>query len=353
MTSADRRTEALRLAAQGLTRRTARSPGAVVRHLLAVQAQDLRGARLSVRSRSTGVTAADVDAALGDRSLVVSWLNRGTLHLVAAEDYWWLHPLTTPQLGTGNARRLRQEGVSAEQAERGVEVVTEAVRAGAVRTRADLRARLDGAGVPTAGQALVHVLLLASLRGVVLRGPVVEGEQAFVSVRDWLGEEPAALDREEALGRLARRYLAAHGPADAADLARWAGVPLGQARRGIAAIGSELDERDDGLVDLRGRRSAAAMPAPRLLGPFDPLLLGWVSRDAVVGPHLRVVTSNGLIRPVALVDGRVVASWGLANGTVTLTCLEPVATDVLGRLRTDAAAVLRFLGLPRTEPVVR
>ena len=352
MTPVDRRTHALRLAAQGLTR-PARSPGEVVRHLLAVQAQDLRGARLSVRSRSTGVTAADVDAALGDRSLVVSWLNRGTLHLVAAEDYRWLHPLTTPQLLTGNARRLRQEGVSAEQAERGVGVVTRAVRAGAVRTRAELRARLDRAGVPTAGQALVHVLLLASLRGLVLRGPVVDGEQAFVSVRDWLGEEPAALDRDEALSRLAGRYLAAHGPADAADLARWAGVPLGDARRGLAAIGSELVERDDGLVDLPRRRSAGAMPAPRLLGPFDPLLLGWVSREAVVGPHRQVVTTNGLFRPVALSDGRVVATWGLAAGTVTLTCLEPVAAEVLDRLRTDAAAVLRFLGLPRTEPVVR
>ena len=53
--------------------------------------------------------AADVDAALEDRTLVVSWLNRGTLHLVAAEDYWWLHPLTLPQLatsnGAGSARR--------------------------------------------------------------------------------------------------------------------------------------------------------------------------------------------------------------------------------------------------------
>ncbi len=353
MTAADRRTDALRLAAHGQTRRTARSPQADVRHLLAVQAQDLRGARLSVRSRSTGVTAAEVDAALGDRSLVVSWLNRGTLHLVAAEDYWWLHPLTTPQLVTGNARRLRQEGVSAEQAERGVEVVAQAVRAGAVRSRTELRARLDRAGVPTRGEALVHVLLLASLRGRVLRGPVLDGEQAFVSVRDWLGDEPAALDRDEALGRLAGRYLAAHGPADAADLARWAGVPLGDARRGLAAIGSELRELDAGLLDLRRRRSARTMPAPRLLGPFDPLLLGWVSRDAVVGAHRQVVTTNGLFRPVALADGRVVGTWGLAGGTVTLTCLEPVGPDVLGRLRADAAAVLRFLGLPHTEPVIR
>ena len=165
------------------------------------------------------------------------------------------------------------------------------------------------------------MLLATSIRGRLLRGPVVDGEQAFVSPRDWLGEPPPELDRDEALGRLAARYLAGHGPADARDLARWAGVTLGDARRGIAAAAAGLRERDDGLLEPAGRRRVTRVPAPRLLGAFDPLLLGWVSRDPVVGPHLQVVTTNGIFRPVALVDGRVVATWGLAGGVVTITCL--------------------------------
>jgi hypothetical protein len=101
-----------RLAAQLLSGTPAGSTLAVAERLLAIQAQDQRGARLAVWARSRGLTAADVDAALTqDRSVVVTWLNRGTLHLVRAEDYWWLHPLTTPSLLTGNARRLAQEGV--------------------------------------------------------------------------------------------------------------------------------------------------------------------------------------------------------------------------------------------------
>ena len=86
--------------------------------LLAVQAQDGRGARLTVRSRSTGLRAADVDDALTERrSLVVTWLNRGTLHLVGVDDFWWLHPITTPQIAVTNRRRLHQEGVSDAQAD--------------------------------------------------------------------------------------------------------------------------------------------------------------------------------------------------------------------------------------------
>ena len=154
---------AARLTAQLLAGPPAPGVEAVVGRLLAVQAQDARGARLAVRVRSADLTAADVDRALSeDRSLVVSWLNRGTLHLVASEDYWWLEPLLAPRLATGSARRLRQEGVSEPQADRGVEVIAAALAAEGPLTRDQLRERLDDAGVPTSGQALVHVLLAAT-----------------------------------------------------------------------------------------------------------------------------------------------------------------------------------------------
>ena len=81
-----------RLSAQLLSGPRAGNLDDVVGRLLAVQAQDPRGARLAIRARSVGLSARDVDAALTeDRSIVISTLNRGTLHLVRHEDYWWLH----------------------------------------------------------------------------------------------------------------------------------------------------------------------------------------------------------------------------------------------------------------------
>lgn len=81
-----------------------------------------------------------------------------------AEDFWWLHALTTPQLAISNRTRLRQEGVDEAQADRGVEVVR-AMLAQGPRTRTALRDALAAAGVPVRGQAVVHVLVLATLRG--------------------------------------------------------------------------------------------------------------------------------------------------------------------------------------------
>jgi hypothetical protein len=321
-----------RLTAQLLSGEPARDPVAVAERLLAVQGQDPRGARLAVRARTEGLSAADVDRALTDeRSLLITWLNRGTLHLVRSEDYPWLQALTTPPLFTQSSRRLAQEGVPPGDADRAIAEIERSLAADGPLNRDQLRERVGAIGVRTARQALVHILFAASLRGLIVRGPMVDGKHAFVLADEWLGR-PKPVDRDRALAELARRYLAGHGPASDRDLARWAGLPLRDARAGMSAISSEIAHDENGLVDLRGRPEPAELPPPRLLGPYDPLLLGWTSREQVLGEHQELVTVNGLFRPFALVKGRAAGSWSMPRGEVVL---EP-----FGRLgRADAAAL--------------
>ena len=331
-----------RLTAQLLAGPPANDPETVVERLLAVQGQDPRGARLAIRARSQGLTAADVDCALNERTLVITWLNRGTLHLVRGEDYPWLQALTAPRLMTSSARRLAQEGVSEGAAERGVKTIERALREEGPLTRVQLRERIAAAGVRTEGQALVHLLLLASLRGLTVRGPMVGREHAYVLVSDWLGE-PEPVDRDRALAELARRYLAGHGPASDRDLAKWAGLPLRDARAGLGAIASELSERTDGLLNLARGPVAAELPPPRLLGAFDPVLLGWVSREPMLADKAPIITLNGIFRPFALVAGRAVAVWSLRAGEVSLAPFGRLARADAAALRVDALAVTAYL----------
>jgi hypothetical protein len=332
-----------RLTAQLLVGPPAHDPVAVAQRLLAVQGQDPRGARLAIRARTEGLSAADVDRALTeDRSLLITWLGRGTLHLVRTEDYPWLHALTTPPLFTANARRLAQEGVGPAAADRGVAVIERSLADEGPLTRDQLGERIAGAGVRTGGQALVHILMLACLRGLAVRGPMIGGRHAYALVRDWLGE-PETVDRDGALAELARRYLAGHGPADDRDLAKWAGLPLRAARAGLKAIASELDQLGDGLVDLAGRPPAAELPPPCLLGSYDPVLLGWTSREPLLGSHSAVVTVNGLFRPFALIRGRAAATWSMAGGEVVLKPFGRLSREDAAALKADAADVVRFL----------
>lgn len=342
---------AARLRAQLLTE-PAHRVEEVVDRLLAVQAQDARAFRLAVRSRSVGCTAGEVDAALTDRrSLVVSWLCRGTLHLVRAADYPWLHALTAPRLAPGVARRLAQLGVDPAMTDRGVAVVADAVADGP-RSRDQLRAALDTAGIPTAGQALVHLLAAASLREHVVRGPLRDGEHCFVDARRWLGAvEP--LDPDTCLSQLARRYLAGHGPAAAEDLAAYAGITLTAARRAFALIEDETRPVAPGLLTLMGDHDGTDLPPAKLLGMFDPVLHGWADRSFVTAGHGDVVTSNGMFRATALVNGRVAGTWRLTDGTVTLRPFQRLSAVVLTDLDRDANDVLRFLGMPAVALNVR
>ena len=82
--------------------------------------------------------------------------------------------------------------MGAAQVERGVDTICRGPRPPGPLTRHQLRDHLDAAGVPTAGQALIHLVAAASLGGLVVRGPVVAGEHAYVSVAEWLGPASAA-----------------------------------------------------------------------------------------------------------------------------------------------------------------
>jgi hypothetical protein len=161
------------------------------------------------------------------------------------------------------------------------------------------------------------------------------------------------MERDRALGLLARRYLAGHAPAADRDLAKWAGLPLGDVRRGLAAIANGLAERDDGLASPAVRAGGSgpeeepALPDLRLLGAFDPLLLGWASRELFLAPGAPVITINGLFRPFVLVQGRGAALWTVTGGKVVTDSLGPLTAPERAALAAEAADVERFLARSR------
>ena len=145
--------------------------------------------------------------------------------------------------------------------------------------------------------------------------------------RDWLGPQPE-VDRDGGAGR-------AGAPLPGRPRARRR--PRPGALGGAAAAGRPRRAGGDrrGARGARGRPSRAGrrrrlpaeLPPPRLLGAFDPVLLGWTSREDILGPHTELVTVNGLFRPFAMVEGRAVATWRLAKGKVAI---EPLGTDLEG-----------------------
>lgn len=273
-----------------------------VRRVVALQAQDPRANRLAVRVRTAGLVADDVDAACARKEVVRTWAMRGTLHMLAADDFHWVTGLLGPYFAARQAPRRRQLGLDDATCDRACGQL-ETVLADNALTRAEIVERMD---LPLPGQAAPYLLGYAALTGLVCRGADRGDEPTYVLVRDWLGESNDTGDE----ARLAERYLAGHGPATAEDLAAWSGLPLGRARKGFDAVAERFDAVEAAGVPSRWTPVEAAS-STRLLGHFDAYLLGYRGRELAVPAELAsaIQSGGGFVMPAIAVDGRVVGTW--------------------------------------------
>ena len=344
-TLTDGQTREARAAAQGLGG-SATTVADAVRRVVGLQSQDVRACRLAVRARTTGLTAGDVEKAVGERAVVRTWAMRGTLHLLAADDFGWVNGLLGPYFAARGAPRRRQLGLDDDLLDTArtalEEIATEPL------TRRELVDRLADHGVhlDPRSQQPPHLLGYAANTGQLCRGPDTgTDEPTYVLVARWLGAQQH-LEKDQALRMLAERYLRGHGPATAEDLAAWSGLPASWTQ-------TALDGLDVEFVEAAGR-SAAMLdgPAPpmaptRLLGHFDAYLLGYRGRDlAVPAGHRRTVQAGGgFVMPVVLRRGRAVGAWRLKSLKDSVV-IEADGFDgaTLPDLRNEVTDIGRFLG---------
>ncbi|NUR58068.1 MAG: winged helix DNA-binding domain-containing protein [Catenulispora sp.] len=346
----------LRLRAQGLSGGTDATPTTVtgaVRAAAALQAQSSAPARAQVWSRSDGPTRAAVDAAFADASVVRTWLMRGTIHAVLAEDLRPMLAVLGPVNLRAGQRRRDQLGLTPQLCERAMTALPQVLARGRTGvgsrtlTRAELVAELAEHGVvlDLKTQQPPHLLAFAANSALICRGPdAARDEPTYVLLDEWLKPGPP-LERDEALSLLARRYFAAYGPASAADLVAWSGLPAADAKQAVELIRDDLDEvGHDGvrLLLLRGTPAPEPPAEPhRLLGRFDPYLLGHRSRDPILDPAFakRVNAGGGMIAQTMLADGRVVGTWTAGGGLEPFGDLSTVAEAAF---REAAAEYLRW-----------
>lgn len=349
-----------RIRAQWLADRPGPTVASVAAHTTGLQAQDTAAMRLSVRARSQALTAASVRDAGRDRSVVRTWLMRGTLHLVAAADVRWMLGLFGARNRAAASRRRAQLGLDDATCDRALAMIPEILAGGPLR-RADLIGRLtgDGLAVDPSGQAPAHLIMYAATSGLICRGPDLDGrdraddEPGYVLLDSWLpAATTPAFTPEVALAELTRRYLGAFGPAGPPDLATWSGLPVGTASRGFALVADELVPSGEGYA-LAGPTEPAdvATPVVRLLGAFDTYLLGYRPvgyrgrADILPAAHAkRILPGGGIIHPAVLVDGRIVGRWRRRGDLVDVEPFTPLTAAVRSALVAEVDDLGRFVG---------
>jgi hypothetical protein len=163
-----------------------------------------------------------------------------------------------------------------------------------------------------------------------------------------------SLERDAALGELARRYFTSHGPATVQDFAWWAGLTVTDARMGLESAKHALESAD---VNDREFWFAASRPAKGksdaafLLPPWDEFTVAYRDRSDILDPKYarRVNAGGGILSPVIVVRGGVVGTWKRAIKKDTVTVTPTFFKALNGADRALVAAAVeryaRFLGL--------
>lgn len=315
----------LRLVAQGVVGPRRDAPAWVLGRVTALQAQNYWSGLASLAVRGTNGGPPEAVAALDAGTVVRTWPLRGTLHLVAATDLRWLLDLLAARELAGTAGRAARLDLTPAVVDHAERVAVEELSARGPLRRADVIEAWRGAGIDTAGQRASHLFWHLALRATLCLGPVRDGEQLFVLLDGWV--PPAApRDRETALAELARRYFDGHGPATAADLARWANLTARDTRRAIEGARGDLAVLDvDGVEHLLGVTTQDDLADCRrvargafVLPGFDELLFGYKDRTPVLpaerAPQV-LPGSNGVGRNSVVFDGEVVATWRRRTAT--------------------------------------
>lgn len=335
------------LARQLLLERASCSVPAAVERLAGMQAQEPKHPFVGLWTRVAGFSADALLEAIAARSVVRATLMRSTLHLFSAADYAALRMALQPPMSVAlRVLGARAEGLDPEQvvpAARellaGRPLGFDAIRSGLVERFPDVNDRALG----YAARTLVPLVMVPG-----------EGRWGYPRVAEFgLAEELLGAPlRPAAPEALAERYLAAFGPASAADLQTWSGVA------GFKAVLDGMRDRLEVFADERGRelfdlpdspRPGADAAAPvRFLPEFDNLVLAHDDRSRVIAAEHRplVTTKNLRVKATFLVDGVVAGIWTIAVkrrvATVTLEPFGTLSKRMLKELTAEGEALARF-----------
>ncbi|MHB9032006.1 MAG: winged helix DNA-binding domain-containing protein [Anaerolineae bacterium] len=345
----------LRLRNLGLAQAPFTSPEDVLHRLVAVQAQEYEPAKWSLAQRIPHAGAAELERAVAEGSILRTHVLRPTWHFVLPEDIRWLLELTAPRVKAGSELRRQQLLLSAEDVARSQELIVTALQGGRQRTRKELDALLQDAGIDTNGQRIVYLLMYAELDALICSGAPRGKEQTYALLAE-RAPQARSLPKEEALARLTRSYFTTRGPATLADFRTWSSLSAVEANRGLELVRAGLAPLESG-----GRTywHSAAAPEPEdgappayLLQGFDEYLLYSQTKDIANQAGLPGATLSelGYFRHALVISTQVAARWRRVNKTkgivIEFQLLRPLAAGEEAAVNAAVERYRAYVGEP-------
>ena len=330
-----------------------------VRRLVGLQAQQPAAPYVALWNRVADFAPAELDVAFAEHRIVKASLLRITLHAVAVEDREVFHAAMVRTLRAarlGDARFTRT-GLTSADADASVADLLSFLAE--PRTNAELDA-FFAERFPDLPETGIWWALRTYAPLIHAPGshPWTYGHRPAYLAAPPRSPATEPVAAEAGMVELARRYLAAYGPATPADLAQFSTLYRPPAKQAFADLADELVQHTgpDGkpILDLAGAVIAdedTPVP-PRLLGMWDNALLAHVDRGRLIpaGHRSTVIRRNGDVLPMLLVDGYVAGVWRPVEQGIEATAFRRLPPTVWEGLAAEAADLKTMLA--DREPLV-
>jgi hypothetical protein len=294
----------------------------VVSDVCNLQAQVMSSAELAAAVRSDRLDPSAVSDALWEkRTLVKTWAQRGTLHLLSAEDFALYAGALSAHTRFLDETWLKYFGFEAADIHALIDAAADALD-GRQLTREQLTAEIVlRARRPHLREHLQSgwgsLLKPVAFRGLLCFGPNEGRNVTFVRPDQWLGGLTLP-DPDDAFREILRRYLRAYGPATLDDFARWWGAapklvrPLFKDNPDLVPVESDHAKAWTVAAALAKAVRKPKAPVVRLLPGFDPFVLGGRrAGERPIAPENKdlVWRKAAWVSAVLLVDGELAGVW--------------------------------------------
>jgi len=299
-----------RLNRQQLSQHAYKHIADVVKYMGAMQSQDYAAASWALALRLPGITAADIDAALANGSMLRTHVLRPTWHFVAPQDIRWMIELTAPRVRMVMGTNNRKLGLDTKLFSKANKIIVKALQGGQQLTRPELMPILYKAKIPTDENRFSHILMMAELEQLICSGGK-KGKQFTWALLDDRVPAVKAISRDKALATLAERYFISHGPATMVDFAWWSGLTLADARSGLEMIKDKLaeEEIDGNTYWMAPGKVVVNKTLACLLPAYDEYVVAYKDRSAAAGTHPELSRSNVIFNNTVLMKGKVTGAW--------------------------------------------
>lgn len=290
----------------------------------AIQAQDFTMAKWAIANRLGNCTEQEVEVAFNRGDFIRTHIMRPTWHFVSSDDLKWLLLLSGERIKAICNSYVKELSISNSENSKSFRLLERILRDNNHLTKEEIIVYLENEGLGTTPRHHNHFLRYAEAEGIICSGSL-KGKKQTYALLDERIPKANPIHKDEALAKLAQKYMRSHSPATLQDFIWWSGLTIKDCRHAVGLIENELiKDRFDSTELYIHEAYKETIPLTddcfHFLSAYDEYIISYKNRVDVLDleHHSKAFNNFGIFQPIILFNGHAVGNWKIIKKTKSI-----------------------------------